>query len=109
MSFHYHNDEADNKFAAFMSARTRNAAGKMNYSADAVRKAQSLMRLLEQCLYCDRVYDNYPKKHITVKVENFDGVKNKKLYNEVKADCIAQGIEIGTTDAKSMLFHIYNK
>lgn len=107
MSFHYHNDEADNKYAAFMSARTHNAAGKMNYSAESVRKAQSLMRLLEQSLYCDRVYDNYPKKHITVKVENYGGVKDKELYKAIKADCAAQGIEIGTTDAKSMLFHIY--
>ena len=109
MSFHYHNDKADNKFAAFMSAKTRNAAGKMNYSAEAVRNAQSLMRMLKQCLYCDDVHDNYPKKYITVKVENFSGVKNKQLYKDIVADCVAQGIEIGTTDATSMLFHIYDK
>jgi hypothetical protein len=113
MSFHLHNDKADNKCAAFWSAKTKNAAGKMNHSQENIRNAQSLMRQLEQCIACDEIYINYPKKFITVKVENFRGVADKKLYKLyklyklIREDCVAQGIEIGTTDATSMIFRIY--
>jgi hypothetical protein len=107
MSFHLNVDKADNKYAAFMSAKFRNAAGKMNHSADNIKTAQSLARQLEQCLACDDIYVNYPNKFITVKVENFRGVSDKKLYKLITDDCKAQGIEIGTTIATSLIFRIY--
>lgn len=105
--FYLNVGEADNKFAAFMAASTRNAANKMNHSATNIRIAQSLARMLEQCVDCDAVYVNYTKKMVNVKVQNFRKATDKKLYNEIYADCVAKGFEIGGTVAASQIFRLY--
>lgn len=107
MDFQYNTNEADNKYAAFAAAQTRNVINKMNHSAANIKTAQSLARMLEQCVACDKVYVNYTKKMVTVKVQNFRGASDKQMFNDINDDCKVQGIEIGTTAATSLIYHIF--
>jgi hypothetical protein len=57
-------------FAATMDAQRRNTNNKSLYSSDQIRKAVTVMDLIDTAFRSTRLYINYRKTFISVKAEN---------------------------------------